>query len=165
MTSQQPHSETGRQTQHNPVQQEQQSVGQQSPQQGQQMLTQQPQSDGTIEQSQPQQMHQARQQFNEAAKVCEWCAERCAGEGPQMAECIRLCRDVADIASMNARFIARDSPYGPDLAQVFIAAAQECAQECSQHSHAHCQACAQTLRQSIQSTQQMLQSLPAMNAQ
>jgi len=128
------------------------------------MFTQQPQSEGSLEQSLPQHLQHALQQFNEAAKVCEWCAERCVGEGPGMAACLRLCRDVADIASLNARFIARDSPYGTELARLFINAAQACAQECSQHSHPHCQDCARVLGQAIQSTQQLLQS-PTMGGQ
>lgn len=130
----------------------------QSPQQGQQFQSGQ-QSDGTLEQSLLPEMQQALQQFFEAAKVCEWCADRCAEEGQGMAECIRLCRDVADIASLNARFIARDSAAGPELAEVFTRFAQECARECARHPHGHCQDCARVLGQAVQSVQQMLQSL------
>ncbi len=35
---------------------------------------------------------------------CEWCAEKCPDEGVDMSRCIRLCRDVADLASDNVRF-------------------------------------------------------------
>lgn len=127
-------------------------------QQGQ-PVQQQQQKEGSLEQALPQEMLQALQQFNEAAKVCEWCADRCIGEGQQMAECLRLCRDVADIASQNARFIARDSSFGPDLAQLFVSVAEECAQECARHPHGHCQDCARVLRQASQTTQRLLQSL------
>ncbi|MGQ4557183.1 four-helix bundle copper-binding protein [Halobellus sp. GM3] len=119
---------------------------------------------GTLRHSLSPSMEHALQQFFEASNACEWCAERCVDEGPEMAECLRLCRDVSELASLNARFIARDSVFGPDLAQLFVTAAQECAQECSKHQHAHCQACAQTLEQAIQATQQLLQSLGSESA-
>jgi hypothetical protein len=139
------------------TQPQQMSAGQQG-QHGQQTRQGQ-QMEASLEQAVPQEMLQALQQFNQAAKVCEWCADRCTGEGQEMAECLRLCRDVADVASLNARFIARDSSFGPDLAQLFISVAEECARECSQHSHGHCQDCARVLRQASQSTQRLLQSL------
>jgi len=129
------------------------------------MLTQQPRTEGTLEQSLPQVMQRALEQFERAAKTCEWCAERCIGEGSAMAECIRLCRDTADIASINARFVARDSSYGPELAQQFVTIARACAQECAQHQHPHCQQCAQVLSEAIRATQQLLQSLPSMAGQ
>ena len=112
-----------------------------------------------LEQALSPELQQALQQFVEAAKVCEWCADRCADEGRMMAECLRLCRDVASIASLNARFVARDSSFGPELAQTFISAARACAMECAQHEHQHCQDCARVLGQAIETTQRMLQSL------
>jgi len=115
--------------------------------------------EGRLDQVLSQEMQRALQQFVEAAKVCEWCADRCVGEGQMMAECLRLCRDVADIASLNARFVARDSSFGPELAETFIRAARACAQECAQHQHAHCQDCASVLGQAIETVQNMLGSL------
>lgn len=106
-------------------------------------------------------MQIALQDFVEAVKVCEWCADRCIDEGPQMAECIRLCRDVADIATLNIQLLSRGSMIGPQAAELFISAAEACAQECAQHSHRHCQACAETLRQAIQTTQQMVSEVGA----
>jgi len=121
------------------------------PQQGAGMQT-------SLDQTLPPGMQQSLEQFFEAMKVCEWCAERCADEGPGMAECIRLCRDVADIASLNARFVARDSAYGPELARSFVSVASACAQECARHQHGHCQDCARVLGQATQTVQRMLQS-------
>lgn len=80
-----------------------------------------------------------------ALRVCEWCADQCIDEGPEMARCIRLCRDTADLAELNAEFIIRDSMFGPDVALTFAEAAEECARECSQHPHEHCQECARVL--------------------
>jgi hypothetical protein len=162
----QPQSQQGFGTQGQPPQQGiggQQGFGQQQQQQFPQQGQQRQQMEGTLDQALSSEMQQGLQLFFEAAKACEWCAERCVGEGPQMAECLRLCRDVADLASLNARFVARDSVFGPELAQLFITTAQECAQECAQHSHQHCQECARVLGQAIETTQNMLQSFQSMS--
>ena len=82
---------------------------------------------------------------NEAAVTCEWCADQCADHGEGMARCIRLCRDVADIASLHARFMARDSNYSSQLAKACADACEECAEECEGHDHDHCQKCAEVL--------------------
>ncbi|MDG5776597.1 four-helix bundle copper-binding protein [Haloarculaceae archaeon H-GB2-1] len=116
-------------------------------------------SDVTLDEALTTEMQQALQATHRAVLACEWCADRCADHGPEMAECIRLCRDVADLGSLSERSIARDSVYGPAIAEEFIAAAQECAQECARHQHRHCQACAQELSRAISATQQMLTSL------
>ncbi|HKJ59624.1 MAG TPA: four-helix bundle copper-binding protein [Halobacteriales archaeon] len=94
----------------------------------------------------------------QSATACEWCAERCIDEGPGMAECIRLCRDVADLATLNAQFISRDSVFGPAAIEVFADAAEACAQECARHGHRHCQECAEQLTRAVQSTRKMLAS-------
>lgn len=112
----------------------------------------------TIDQALTPQMRAALYGFVEAAKVCDWCADQCIGEGPQMAQCIRLCRDVVDVAALNFKLISRDSVFGPELAEVFVQVADECAQECARHSEVHCQECAQVLNQTIQSVQEMLSS-------
>lgn len=97
--------------------------------------------------------------FVQTAIACEWCATQCIGKGEQMAECIRLCRDVADLALLNVQFIARDSTFGPDIAETFAFAAEECAVECSQYPHRHCQECASTLMRAVDSTWEMLENL------
>ncbi|AUV82633.1 four-helix bundle copper-binding protein [Salinigranum rubrum] len=81
---------------------------------------------------------------NEAAEVCEWCADECLGD-EEMEECARLCRDVADIASLHARFVARGSNYSDQLAEACAGVCEECAEECSSHDHDHCQVCADVL--------------------
>ncbi|MFC6731655.1 four-helix bundle copper-binding protein [Haladaptatus sp. DYSN1] len=89
-----------------------------------------------------------------AAEVCEWCADACADEDG-MGECIRLCRDVADIASLHARFMARDSDYSNDLASICADLCEACAEECEQHDHDHCQLCAEVLPECAKTCRQM----------
>jgi len=91
----------------------------------------------------------------EATEVCEWCADECAGEGKEMARCLRLCRDVADIASMHARFMARNSNYDTQLAQLNAGLAEECAEECERHDAEHCQVCADVLRECAETCRNM----------
>lgn len=80
----------------------------------------------------------------EAAEVTEWCADECLGS-EEMEECARLCRDVADIASLHARLMARGSNYSTQLAQACAGACEECAEECRRHDADHCQTCAEVL--------------------
>ena len=91
----------------------------------------------------------------EAAQVCEWCADACVDEGEEMARCIRLCRDVADIATLPARWMARDSGSHRELAAVCADLCEECAKECAQHDHDHCQACAEILPDCAESCREM----------
>ncbi len=92
----------------------------------------------------------------EAAQASEWCADECAGEGEEMAECLRLCRDVADVATMHARFMARNSNYSPQLAEACAGACEECAEECERHDAEHCQVTADVLRKCADSCRNML---------
>ena len=91
----------------------------------------------------------------EAAQACEWCADACAGEGEEMAECLRLCRDVADTTTLHARFMARNSDYSSGLAGVCADACEECAEECERHDAEHCQVCADVLRECAESCRNM----------
>ncbi|PSQ02620.1 four-helix bundle copper-binding protein [Halobacteriales archaeon QS_5_70_17] len=91
----------------------------------------------------------------EAAEVCEWCADACADHGEGMAECIRLCRDVADVASLHARLMARDSEYSGHLAETCAELCEACAEECEQHDHDHCQLCAEVLPECAESCRSM----------
>lgn len=91
---------------------------------------------------------------NEASEVCEWCADECLGDA-EMEECARLCRDVADLASLHARFMARGSDYSGDLAKACADACEACADECEQHDADHCQVCADVLKECAESCRNM----------
>lgn len=92
----------------------------------------------------------------EAAQACEWCADECIQMGDEdMARCIELCRDVADLTTMHARFMARNSNYSPQLAQACAGACEECAEECERHDAEHCQVCADVLRDCAETCRQM----------
>ena len=91
---------------------------------------------------------------NEAAETSEWCADECLGS-EEMERCARLCRDVADVTSMHARFMARGSDYSGHLAQACVEVCEACADECEQHDADHCQVNAEVLRECADSCRSM----------
>lgn len=93
----------------------------------------------------------------EAAEVCEWCADECLGS-EEMEECARLCRDVADVTTLHARFMARSSDYSQDLAGLCADVCEACADECERHDAHHCQVCTDVLRECAESCRQMSSS-------
>lgn len=97
-------------------------------------------------------MRLALHDFVKAATVSEWCADLCLDHGQEMSECVRLCEDVADLATLNVKFISRDSPFGIEIAKTFAYAAEEAAEECSRHPHDHCQEAARVLDRAVDST-------------
>lgn len=133
---------------------------------GQQQMgpSQQPQMEREFEDTLTRDMRVALHDFVQATTVCNWCADECLGD-PQMEECARLCRDVADLAALNVQFISRDSIFGVDVAETFAYAAEECEQICAQHSDPHCQECASVLGRAIDSTWAMLESFEHISQQ
>lgn len=124
---------------------------------GQQSVASPPEHVGaTLDESLSAPMRMALDDAVASMEVCEWCADQCIDEGPEMSRCIRLCRDVADLARVSATFIARNSIFGPSIARTFADAAQECARECEQHPHDHCQECARVLTRAVQTTEELL---------
>jgi hypothetical protein len=81
----------------------------------------------------------------EAAGICEWCAEECLGD-PEMEECTRLCRD---LTSLHAHLMARNSRFSKNLGAICADACEACADECEQHDAEHCQVCAATSSGSV----------------
>lgn len=91
----------------------------------------------------------------EAAEVSEWSADECLGS-EEMETCARLCRDVADVASLHARFMARDSNYSTQLAEACAGVCEECAEECERHDADHCQVTAEVLQECAESCRSMM---------
>ena len=100
-------------------------------------------------------MKQCVDSCTEAIEVCEWCAEEYVDHGEGIAECIRLCRDVADIASLCARLCTRGSEFNSRIAEARAQASEACAEKCESHDHEHRQACAEILPQCAESCRAM----------
>ncbi|RZH69683.1 hypothetical protein ELS17_05220 [Natrinema altunense] len=80
----------------------------------------------------------ALEDFTELSHIADWCAKMCASEGPQLATCAAICRDIAELAEFNEKLIARDSMFGPEIADTFVRIAEESLPELrqfQQHSH------------------------------
>lgn len=90
-----------------------------------------------------------------AAQACEWCADECAGS-EEMAKCLRLCRDAADLLTLHARFLARDSNYSAILTEACVGVCEECTEVCERHDAEHCQVCAEVLRECAANCRQMI---------
>lgn len=91
-----------------------------------------------------------------AAEVCEHCADACIEMGDEgMSRCIQLCRDVADVTTLHARFMLRESEHHAQLAAVCADLCEDCADECSQHDEDHCQQCVDVLRRCAESCREM----------
>jgi len=87
------------------------------------------------------------------AAACTSCADACLGEPEnldQLRRCITTDLDCADVCSVTARLLMRQTDAPNDLihAQLHacVLACQLCAEECEQHAgmHDHCRICAET---------------------
>ncbi len=78
--------------------------------------------------------------------TCEKCIPDCIKSGNQ--ECIRLCRDCADICTLVAKFDARGADYGQELHAICAKICRACAIECEKHANHHesCKECAEACR-------------------
>lgn len=87
--------------------------------------------------------------LSDCLAACEYCADACLSEEnpKEMAECIRLDRDCADICAMAIRYIARDSRRASAVIKLCSQICDQCAEECENHDHEHCQKCAEACRE------------------
>lgn len=91
------------------------------------------------------------------ALACEHCAAACLKE-PELAEmaaCIRLDRDCADLCLSTAAFMARGSEFDRALCRVCAEVCQACADECARHAPEHCRQCASACRDCAQACARM----------
>ncbi|WP_310907275.1 hypothetical protein [Natrinema sp. 1APR25-10V2] len=116
--------------------------GQQGTQQmgGQQPMTggQQMQGRQSFESHLTNELRIALEDFTELSNVADWCAKECASEGRQLATCAQICHDIAELADLNESLIARDSMFGPEVAETFVRVATESLPELQQYQqHPH----------------------------
>ena len=81
--------------------------------------------------------------------ACETCMTMCLQEDDvkMMVGCIQLDRDCADICTLTARFVARNSAHTKHVMKECIEICRKCAEECGKHDHDHCQHCAEICRE------------------
>jgi hypothetical protein len=85
------------------------------------------------------------------ALICTACADACAAEKMNMAQCIRTCSDCADVCAATSRLAVRrtgrDVTALRSMLETCIRVCEICAQECERHEHEHCRLCAQMCRE------------------
>lgn len=92
----------------------------------------------------------------ETSQAAEKCAQHCIEMGEaDRARCIRLCRDVAELADLHARMMVRDSEYHEEIARVCADLCETCAEECENVGGKIPQACAEACRKSAESCRRM----------
>ncbi len=83
--------------------------------------------------------------LHECMEACNHCFTSCLQEDhiKDMAECIRLDRECADICASFEQALTRGTPFVKEYAQLCVQACRECGEECAKHNHDHCQKCAE----------------------
>jgi len=103
----------------------------------------------------------------ECSLVCTTCADACLSEGADMAECVRLNLDCAEICGAVARMLARPGHQDREtldrLLAACIRACRACAEECERHAESmeHCRICAESCRRCAEACEEMEGALVA----
>lgn len=109
------------------------------------------------------------QQCFACALTCTSCADACLAEKQvqELARCIRLNLDCADVCEATGRVLARQTMTEPRLVQSMLDACAQacraCAEECEGHAHhhEHCRACAEACRRCEQACEDLRSSIGA----
>ncbi|WP_018922052.1 four-helix bundle copper-binding protein [Salsuginibacillus kocurii] len=80
----------------------------------------------------------------EAMHAANMCFNECLVDKDvkEMASCIRLCREVAELCSVTIHALERSSPFITAITEICAKACQTCADECQKHDAKHCLDCA-----------------------
>lgn len=102
-------------------------------------------------------MRQALSDFSKVDKACEWAVDRTLGQG--IPDAARVLRDVADLAELNEKLIARSSVVGPHVAETFVKVANEALQDLNQYDQPHIVEATKVIRRAVDSTNKLLSSI------
>jgi uncharacterized protein DUF326 len=105
--------------------------------------------------------------LSDCAQACTACADDCLSEQQvaELAKCIRLNLDCADICTTTLRVASRQTDYDANLTrpqlQACVAACTSCGDECQRHAqmHEHCRVCAEACRRCEQACSQLLAAM------
>lgn len=125
-----------------------QGIGQQQPtQQGIQ-----------FEEALPSELRLVLHDTNKLANVAEWCKNQLVSQGPQTQEAVRICDDLASIAELSERLIARDSAFGTEISQALVNVCNEAVVELEQYQqYPEIQELVGSVHNLVDSTQKELQ--------
>lgn len=106
--------------------------------------------------------HECLEECVSCLVACDACADACLDE-PNVAElaaCIRLDRDCADICAAAVRVMSRGGPMAAEMCRACAVACEACAAECERHAahHEHCRVCAEACRRCADACRRMAAS-------
>jgi hypothetical protein len=101
-----------------------------------------------------------------AVVACDQCAAACLSEKDvqQMARCIQLDMDCAQICRLAAGYMARGSEFASDVCNACAEICDTCAEECGKYQMAHCQRCAEACRRCADECRRMASGAQARGA-
>lgn len=132
-----------------------QTQGQQVHESPQQLV---PQTGQAFDEDLTSELRVALHDFEEVSRTTRWCIDKMVDEGPEMADCIRVCQDLGELADLNVGMITRDSIYGLEAALLFAAVAEDGLAVIERHRMAHCQETADAVRRALDSTWQLIET-------
>jgi hypothetical protein len=107
----------------------------------------------------------------DCAQACTACADACLGEEnpKEMARCIRLDLDCADVCGAMGRILSRQTAFEPAMVRAALQACAEacrlCGEECEHHasemSMEHCRACGEACRRCEAACNNVLSAIAA----
>jgi Domain of Unknown Function (DUF326) len=104
---------------------------------------------------------------NDCAQACTGCADDDLSERDiaELAKCIRLNLDCADVCAATVRVISRQTEYDANLTRSLVeacaTACKSCGDECQRHAemHEHCRVCAEACRRCERACRQLLAAM------
>jgi hypothetical protein len=105
--------------------------------------------------------------LSDCAQACTACADDCLSEQnvAELAKCIRLDLDCADVCTATLRVVSRQTEYDANLTrpllEACVAACKSCGDECERHAqmHEHCRVCAEACRRCEQACDELLTAM------
>lgn len=93
----------------------------------------------------------------QCAATCDHCATACLAEDnvKDMARCIALDMDCAQICRTAAAFMARDSEFAKHYCKLCADICDACGDECGKHEHDHCKECAEACKRCAEACRKM----------
>jgi hypothetical protein len=105
--------------------------------------------------------------LSDCAQACTACADDCLSEPTvaELAKCIRLNLDCADVCTATLRVASRQTEYDANvtrpLVEACVAACRSCGDECERHAemHEHCRVCAEACRRCERACRDLLAAM------
>jgi hypothetical protein len=97
------------------------------------------------------------------ARECEHCGDACI-DNPEMANCVRTCRDCSELCWVCAGYMSRGSALAASVCRACADACDACAAECSKHEAEHCKRCAEACRRCAEECRKMSAYAPVQAA-